>query len=365
MNPSESYEVLRERLELEQLIADVSLILRNAPSEQVDDEIRNALRRIVEFLGIDRSGMGEFSEEMKELSITHSYSVPGVDPVGTGSVAKRWPWYAEKLTRGEIVCYENTDDVPEEAIEERAYCKATGFKSHMAIPFSVAGSMLCMIGFGSVRKYCSWPPHLIDQLKRVGEHFAHAVYRKRAELKIKDQLTMLSSQFLFEKLNSALSAKFVNISRDRVDLEINLSLKELLCFFDIDRLVLLKVEPDNKLAVVTHSATSDRSIASIAANYMEDFPWQRDRLLAGQVVSSHINDLPEEALKDRASAEKLGILSVLARYRWWFMTLWNTFWLLKQLEANENGKKESFLIFNFWERSLSTHSFENKLKMIS
>jgi hypothetical protein len=48
----------------------------------------------------------------------------------------------------------------------------------------------------------------------------------------------------FERLISDLSAHFLNISQESVDREIDLALKKILDFFQVDRCNLLKLLPD-------------------------------------------------------------------------------------------------------------------------
>jgi hypothetical protein len=145
------------------LISDVSAILEDVPPEEVDGQIENGLRRIVEFLGLDRSGFGEFFDG--EFRVTHTYAVPGIEPSPKIILAKIVPWLAAKISRGEISAIEDPAQLPEEAKEEKAYPQEKGIKSNLMIPFSVAGTMLCVIAFASFRSYRSWPEPLVKQLK--------------------------------------------------------------------------------------------------------------------------------------------------------------------------------------------------------
>jgi len=110
---------LQERLQLQRLISDLSAMFVHLPASEVDGQIELGLKRIVEFLGIDRSSFGEFSEDMKELRVTHSYAAPGIGPFPKLIVADLLPWYANKIQRGEIIAFERPSDLPEEAAAER------------------------------------------------------------------------------------------------------------------------------------------------------------------------------------------------------------------------------------------------------
>jgi len=125
-NPSAKSEIeyrntiaaLEERLRFQDLISEISAILINLPAGEVDGQVERALKRIVEFLGIDRSSFGEFSEDRKELRATHSYAAPGIEPFPKIIVAYLLPWYLGKLLRTELVVFENFAYMPDKAVAE-------------------------------------------------------------------------------------------------------------------------------------------------------------------------------------------------------------------------------------------------------
>lgn len=175
---------LEERLHLQELISDIAAILINLPAGEVDRQITGGLQRIVEFLGVDRCGFGEFSEDLKELRVTHSYAVPGIETNPGVILTDTLPWYAGRLRDGAIVAFERPSDLPEEAAGTRAFCQKTGIKSHLSIPVAIGGFPICALGFATFRIHRSWPEAFIEQFKRVAEIFAQAIYRKRAEEKL-------------------------------------------------------------------------------------------------------------------------------------------------------------------------------------
>src|SRR5260370_39929807 len=93
-------DLLNERLRFESLLARLSATFINLPPEQVDSQIERGLRQIVEFLGIERSSLGQFSEDGNQLLVTHSYAVGGYPPAALPDLAKTWPWYTARIRRG-------------------------------------------------------------------------------------------------------------------------------------------------------------------------------------------------------------------------------------------------------------------------
>jgi PAS domain S-box-containing protein len=178
--------LLDERLRFETLISRLSTTFIHLPAEEVDSEIERGLQQIVEFLDIDRSSLAQFSAERKQLHFTHSYAVPGFPSFPPIITDTQFPWYTERIRRGESVrMVRLPDDLPPEAAAERAYCIGVDFKSHLSLPLQVGGSVLGVVAFGSFRREFDWPDDLVQSLQLVGEIFANALARKRAELALR------------------------------------------------------------------------------------------------------------------------------------------------------------------------------------
>ena len=173
---------VRERLDFETLLADLSATFVNLRADQVDAQIEKALRRLAKFLGIDRVGLAELSPEQKQIVITHSYHAPGTPPLGRFILDEQFPWYAKAVRRGEVLRLSAMkEQLPSEAAAERDFCTREGLKSHLMIPLKVMGSVVGAIGFSAFRGYREWPDELIRRLRLVGEIFTNAVARKRAD----------------------------------------------------------------------------------------------------------------------------------------------------------------------------------------
>lgn len=118
----------------------------------------------------------------------------------------------------------------------------------------------------------------------------------------------------FEKLISDLSALFVNIPPDQVDVEIEVALKQILDFFQVDRCGLLGITPDRKRVHVTHAAYAE-NIERVSGDIdlAALFPWSYEKLvIQGQPVClARIEELPETAQKDKAHYIAMNMRSLL------------------------------------------------------
>ncbi|HZZ82507.1 MAG TPA: ATP-binding protein [Gemmataceae bacterium] len=166
-----------ERLRFETLLANLSATFVNVSAAEVDSHIESGLKQIVEFLDLDRSGLGELSAE--GLAITHSYQVPGVPPSPRVILESQFPFYAKKVHEGEV--FRLPEDLPAEAVREWEFAAKTGLKSNLTIPLKVTGAVVGGIGFASFRSAREWPDELVQRLRLVGDIFTNALARKRAD----------------------------------------------------------------------------------------------------------------------------------------------------------------------------------------
>jgi two-component system, NarL family, sensor kinase len=200
-------EQLEERLQFERLLTDLSATFVNVAADLVDAQIEQALEQLVDFLRVERGGFGQISEDNKGILATHSFVVPGYPPLPPFILEEDLPWYAEQVRRGELMRYERLpEDAPAEAVNERAYVIKTGMKSNLTIPLKAGGIVLGVLSFGAFREFRVWPDELVQRLRTVGEIFANALARKRADQELhfrekslqeaQDELRLLAGRLL-------------------------------------------------------------------------------------------------------------------------------------------------------------------------
>ncbi len=182
-DPHGVHEELEARLRFERMLADLSATFINQPCDRIDGVIENSLRMLVEFLGNDRSTLVRLTEDPKHILVTHSIAVPGVEPFPLGPLADgQLPWFIGQFRGGKTVFMRRLpDDLPPEAGKERRYCKAHSIQSNMAIPLKAGGLVLGAIIFAFVKRRCDWPEEIISRLQLIGEVFANAFQRQRAD----------------------------------------------------------------------------------------------------------------------------------------------------------------------------------------
>ena len=133
--------------------------------------------------------------------------------------------------------------------------------------------------------------------------------------KIMQTVEGLKGRLYFERLLFDLSARFINIAPDQVDLEIQSSLRRILEFFSVDRCGLIRVSPNDNSFRITHVAY-DSDIPPVPENTdlsLNLFPWVYEKIIKQhQVVSfTRRDELPSEAAIDKQTYKGLEIRSAL------------------------------------------------------
>lgn len=114
----------------------------------------------------------------------------------------------------------------------------------------------------------------------------------------------------FERLLANLSARFINLPAAEVDEAINSSLRELARAIGADRAQVLGLGPTGDELLVTHAGALDDVPVAPRRRISAEFPWAFARLQAGlPVVVPNVARLPAAAAIDRASWQRIGVLS--------------------------------------------------------
>ena len=168
-------------LELEKLIIEFSTGFANALVPEIDGKIDQALKQIVECIGIDRCSFWEMSDDQTELHLIHQNVVPGQLKIPGGLTNKDFPWVFQKGIEGNYVCFSRIEDLPEEAAKDKESFLIIGAKSSLIIPYHVAGKPIACMTFANVRQERTFSAGLITRLELVGEIISGAIHRKRME----------------------------------------------------------------------------------------------------------------------------------------------------------------------------------------
>ena len=299
-----------ELLQFERLLAELSAGFINLPAERIDDAIEDALHRIVETLGIDRSTLTMVPEETGLVTLTHSYAVEGLAPVPRMLAREAFPWVLATVRAGRPVVFSRLDDLPAEASVDKATYRRIGLKSHVSMPMIVAGEFQGVLSFGCIRRERVWPDDLLGRLRLLAEIFANALARKHAQEE-------LDRAFGFERLLTDLSASMLDIRAVEVHQLIPKALQAIGEFLYVDRVALRRLSPGGEHFSLMHHWCAAGVPVPPAILRIADAPWTSDRLLHGEAVRyADLSELPAEASADARALQSFGSGSLLLVPLW-------------------------------------------------
>ena len=141
---------LRYRADLENLITDISTHFINLPPTSINDGINEALRRIGEFVGADRSYVFLSFDKLKTASNTHEWCAEGIPSARhefQNLPTELFPWFMRVLYRGEVLHIPSVADLPSEARLEKEMMQRQQVQSLVCVPMAYEGSLIGLVGF--------------------------------------------------------------------------------------------------------------------------------------------------------------------------------------------------------------------------
>ena len=182
---------LRENLQFESLLAEISADFVNLPADKVDSGIEDAQRRVCECLGLDASVLWQYSAEAPgTIRMTHVYRPLGGPPAPEPMYANDYfPWCQAQLEAGRIVVVSSLNDLPAEASRDKEVWGHFGIKTSLTFPLSPGGGPLAgALSFNTMQFERTWPAPVVKKLRLVAEIFANALLRKQMETRLMEHV---------------------------------------------------------------------------------------------------------------------------------------------------------------------------------
>ncbi|MDP2701472.1 MAG: ATP-binding protein, partial [Candidatus Rokubacteria bacterium] len=174
---------LNERLRFEVLLSELSAVFSGLPALEIDYEITRGLRRIVDFLEVDRGSLVKFSEDSLSAQTTHSWAADRVVQAPSAIALDQIPWTASRLQGGEAVRFSRLEEMQggDAAMDRRTYL-ALGIKSRVEVPLMIGDTVVGALALSTLAAERTWRDELVQRLRLFGEMFAHSLTRKQSEL---------------------------------------------------------------------------------------------------------------------------------------------------------------------------------------
>jgi len=174
------------RLAFGRMVSGLAARFVNIPAHQ-DEAIVDGQHQLVEALGIDRSGLWQFTDDGDDLIYTHVWSRPEFPPsTHDFSAREEFPWLLSKVRANQAVWNASPRDVPDPIDQKNM--RRRGIQSSALLPLSVEGRVIGAIGFATLRAETTWSPYVREQLILLATVFAHALARKSGRQRLEKAL---------------------------------------------------------------------------------------------------------------------------------------------------------------------------------
>ena len=176
----EAQVALAEGRRFETLVSEVIATCATATLDHLDERIRDGLRRVVMFLGVDRGSLWQRADDSAPVSRTHFWQKED-EPAPRGVTdLQSFPYFQKCAEAVNVVCITSPDELPPEASAERAALRSADVRSLIGIPLVDGGRPLGFLVFVSLHAERQWPAHVVQQLQTLAEPFTTALIRIRS-----------------------------------------------------------------------------------------------------------------------------------------------------------------------------------------
>ncbi|GFZ96521.1 PAS domain-containing protein [Okeania sp. KiyG1] len=181
--------ILKQQLELEKLVANISTRFINLNPNEINSSIQIALKQLCDLIGADRSYMFLVSSDRLQVSNTHQWRATKTEAkieAQQNFPIDYLPWIMEKLNKFEVVHIPLVSNLPLEASREKRILSAQSIQSLLCIPMVSGDELIGLVGFDTVSKLSSWTKSTINLLKIIGKIFVSALEHQEAELALRE-----------------------------------------------------------------------------------------------------------------------------------------------------------------------------------
>lgn len=182
-------ESMRHQLQFEKLLAKVSSLFVNTPSEMIDEAINQALNLAGEFFYADRIYLMRFTADQQYIVNPYEWCAPGISSVQERNQrhpVSATPWWANQILNKSIVYVPDVDLMPPEAEIDKEDFLIEEVKSLITIPMIRSGDVFAFFGIDAVKAKQSWTEQQIALLKVVGEIISESLAKAEAEEALKN-----------------------------------------------------------------------------------------------------------------------------------------------------------------------------------
>ncbi|MCA9469196.1 MAG: GAF domain-containing protein [Nitrospira sp.] len=188
-------DTLRYRIQIEQLVTNLSTQFITRNTLDLDAEIDRALSAIGKFCGLDRCFLFQIDQAGSVAKNSHMWCRSGIPQPRMFSheyLLTDWSWFGQQLAAHRLIQIVGLEGLPPEAARERLEFQRQSIQSLVIVPLLWRGQLEGYLRFDAVRQPMCWSDEDIRLLYMSGEILVNALERKRmeTELQLREQETI-------------------------------------------------------------------------------------------------------------------------------------------------------------------------------
>ncbi|HVW02211.1 MAG TPA: PAS domain S-box protein [Planctomycetaceae bacterium] len=192
----------------EQLIMSISTHFIHLAPERIDAGLWHALDLLGQFAQVDRAYIMLLDETGRVMRNSHEWCAAGIASQQEQLQAVSlddFPWFEREVLQRGVFHITSARDLPKEAANERLHFLTQQINSLAVVPMFVDQTLIGFLGFDAVRQEKKWDADSVVLLRIVGEIFATAIARARA-----DEALRISEERFRRLVEHATDAFFVH-----------------------------------------------------------------------------------------------------------------------------------------------------------
>lgn len=160
---------LKEQLEFERLIANLSARLTTIQSEALEQQIIDILDELRRFFHVDRTAFLRYTAGFESVEVMFTTHGKDLAPLPHDlDIIRQFPVLTRKAIQGETVIIDSAQELEDELITDRQSLEFIGLRSIIVIPVLSDEPVSYGIAIASIEAK-HWPMELIPRLKLFGE----------------------------------------------------------------------------------------------------------------------------------------------------------------------------------------------------
>ncbi|WP_159521818.1 ATP-binding protein [Sunxiuqinia indica] len=174
----QSKNTLDYRLQIEKIVSTISADFVGFQPKDLDKHINKAIKKIGEFLDVDRCYVFQFENHNSIMNNTHEWCKKGI-PSELKNLQNiptlAFPWWMKKLNMLKHINIKQVKRLPKYAAAEKEILLSQSITSLLAVPIHYREVLLGFIGFDSISKSREWPKADIHLLKTIAHTIANGL----------------------------------------------------------------------------------------------------------------------------------------------------------------------------------------------